>query len=224
MEENKKINFSILNRCVSLCGMRGCGKSEMLRYLVMAEQHKFYKIFVISPTNVTNGFYNDFIEKQNIIQNWSDEWVNKLLEILQNLNKNKKCQNDNPKNVLLILDDCCSNTRFHNSKIFEQIFTISRHFFLSCIITTQFVYHIPPSARTNSNFILASSLNNNNIQILADEYTLGNCSRKEFIEIYKKATPSHGFLLINNNSTKNNNIDEIYGVMRVPKECLKVLN
>ena len=222
MEENKKINFSILNRCVSLCGMRGCGKSEMLRYLVMAEQHKFYKIFVISPTNITNGFYNDFIEKQNIIQNWSDEWVNKLLEILQNINKNKQSQSNNPKNVLLILDDCCSNTRFHNSKIFEKIFTISRHSFLSCIITTQYICHIPPSARVNCNFILVSCLNNNNIQILANEYTLGNCTRKEFIEIYKKAIPNHGFLLINNSSTKHNNIDEIYGIMRVPKECLKV--
>ena len=76
----------------------------------------------------------------------------------------------------------------------------------------------------NSEFVLVSNLNNNNIQILADEYTLGNCDRKQFINIYKQSIPNHGFLLINNSSTKNNNIDEIYGVMRVPKECLKVLN
>ena len=140
------------------------------------------------------------------------------------MNKNKKNQSDKPNNVLLILDDCCSNTKFHNSKTFEKIFTIGRHYFLSCIITSQYITHIPPSARTNCDFILVSNLNNNNIQILADEYTLGDCSRKEFIEIYKKATPNHGFLLINNSSTKINNIDEIYGVMRVPKEFLKVIN
>ena len=221
--EQSEINFSILNRCISLCAMRGSGKSEMLRYLVMAEQHKFHKIFVISPTNVTNGFYN-FIQKENIFSEWSNEWVEKLLEILQNLNKNKKSQLDKPKNVLLVLDDCCSNTRFHNSKTFEKIFTTGRHYFLSCIITTQYITHIPPSARVNSNFILVSSLNNNNIQILANEYTLGDCTRKEFIEMYKKAIPDHGFLLINNSSTTHNNIDEIYGVMRVPKDCVKVLN
>ena len=99
--------------------MRGSGKSEMLRYLVMAEQHKFNKIFVISPTNITNSFY-DFIPKENIFSDWSDEWVEKLIEILKNLNKNKKCQKDNVHNVLLILDDCCSNTKFHNSKTFEK--------------------------------------------------------------------------------------------------------
>ena len=224
MEENNNITFSILNKCVSLCSMRGSGKSEMLRYLVMAEQHKFFKIFVISPTNVTNGFYNSFIPNENIFSEWSDEWVEHLIEILKNINKNKKSQKDKPHNILLILDDCCSNTRFHNSKIFESIFTTSRHFFLSCIITSQYITHIPPSARVNCEFVLVSQLNDNNIQILADEYTLGNCTRKDFINIYKHSIPNHGFLLINNSSTKNNDINEIYGVMRVPISCIKILD
>ena len=222
--EKSEINFTCLNKCISLSAMRGSGKSEMLRYLVMAEQHKFNKIFVISPTNITNSFYNDFIPKENIFSEWSDEWIEKLIEILKNLNKNKKCQSDKPHNVLLILDDCCSNTKFHNSKTFEKVFTTCRHFFLSCIITSQYITHIPPSARTNCNFIIVSNLNNHNVQILADEYTQGNCTRKQFIEMYKKAIPDHGFLLINNSSTKNNNIDEIYGILKVSKECIKVKN
>ena len=223
MEENDNIKFTILNKCISLCAMRGSGKSEMLRYIVMAEQDKFYKIFVISPTHATNNFYN-FIPKENIFSEWSDEWIESLLLALKNINKNKQSQKDNPKNVLLILDDCCSNTKFHNSKTFEKIFTTGRHYFLSCIITSQYITHIPPSARVNCEFILISNLNNNNIQILADEYTLGNCTRKEFINIYKQSIPNHGFLLINNSSTKNNDINEIYGQLRVPKECIKVLN
>ena len=146
----------------------------------MAEHHKFYKIFVISPTNITSGFYNDFIPKENIFSEWSDEWVESLLKVLSDLNKNKKSQKDSPKNVLLILDDCCSNTRFRTSKIFERIFTTGRHCFLSTIITSQYITHISPSARTNCEYILVSNLNNNNVQILADEYTIGNCTRKEF--------------------------------------------
>ena len=49
--ENKNINFTILNKCVSICGMRGSGKSELLRYLVINEQEKFNQIICISPTN-----------------------------------------------------------------------------------------------------------------------------------------------------------------------------
>ena len=73
----------------------------MLRYLVTAEHHKFHKIFVISPTNVTNGFYNDFIPKENIFSEWRDERVQELLNILARSNKNKKSQKDSVKNVLL---------------------------------------------------------------------------------------------------------------------------
>ena len=140
----------------------------------MAEQHKFKKIFVISPTNVTNSFYNDFIQKENIFSEWSDEWVESLLKVLSDLNKNKKSHKDSPKNVLLILDDSCSNTRFRSSKIFERIFTTGRN----CFLTSQYITHISPSARTNCEYILVSNLNN--VQILADEYTIGNCTRKEF--------------------------------------------
>ena len=48
MEENQQIKFTLVNKCISLCGMRESGKSEMLHYIVMAEQNKFHKIFCIS--------------------------------------------------------------------------------------------------------------------------------------------------------------------------------
>ena len=50
------------------------------------------------------------------------------------------------------------------------------------------------------------------------------CTRKEFINIYKQSIPDHGFLLINNSSTKNNSVNEIYGTIKVPKDCVKILN
>ena len=73
-------------------------------------------MFCISPTNVANDFYNDFIKKENIFSEWSDEWVQELFKILARLDQNRHCQKDKPKHVLLILDYCC-NTKFHISKI-----------------------------------------------------------------------------------------------------------
>ena len=224
MDDNK-INFTILNKCVSLCAMRGSGKSEMLRYLVMAEQEKFNKIFVISPTNKINNFYDDFVKPENIFDEYNDEWIDKLMIEMAKVNKGKTTQKDKPKNILLILDDCCSNTRFHSSKSFEKIFTTGRHYFISLIITTQFLHHIPPSARSNSDFILVSTLNNNNVQILCDEYTLGSIDKKEFIEMYRRLSKDYGFLLINNSSVKDNNdYNSIYGSIRVPNNFIKNKN
>lgn len=222
---NNDINFTLLNKCVSLCAMRGSGKSEMLRYLVLAEKEKFSKIFVISPTNKINNFFSDFVDEKCIFSEWSDEWVEKLLVELSKINNGKTTQKDKPKNVLLILDDCCSNTRFHISKTFEKIFTTGRHFFLSLIITSQFLHHIPPSARSNCDFVLVSTLNNNNVQILCDEYTLGSINKKDFIDMYKRAICDYGFLLINNSSVSDNsNLDLIYGCLQVPKYFIKNKN
>lgn len=181
MEENDQIYFTLINKCVPLVCMGGCGKSEMLRYLVMAEKHKFYKIFCLLPIYKINNSFNDFIQEKNIFEEWDDEYINELLKVLSVINKGKKCENDKPKNVLLILDDCCSDTKFHNSKKFEKLFTTGRYFFLSVIISSQYITNISPSARNNSEFILVSALNNYNIQILADEYILGNLNRKTFI-------------------------------------------
>ena len=70
MEENKQIKFTLVNKCISLCG-----NSEMLHYIVTAEQNKFHKIFCISPRNVTNDFYNNFIPKESIFNEMMNEIV-----------------------------------------------------------------------------------------------------------------------------------------------------
>ena len=219
--ENKNINFTILNKCVSICGMRGSGKSELLRYLVINEQEKFNQIICISPTNKMNNFY-DFINIKFIFEEFNNEYIELLLKKLSEINKGKNCQNDKPHNVLLILDDCCSSSKFHTNKTFEKLFTIGRHFFISTVIISQYLKHIPPSARSNCEFLLVSTLNNSNVQILCSEYIMGNINKKEFIEIYRYNIEHNGFLLVNCNATKNTDLNYIYGNIRLPFNFLKV--
>ena len=221
--ENKNIEFTIVNKCISICAMRGSGKSELLRYLVLNEKDKFKQIVCISPTNEMNNFYSDFIDNRYIFEEYNNEYIDLLLKKLSEINKGKNCQSDKPCNLLLILDDCCSSTKFHNNKTFEKLFTIGRHFFLSTIIISQYLKHIPPCARSNSEYLLVSTLNNSNINILCDEYIMGNISKKEFITIYRHNIQDNGFLLINCSAVKiNNNLDYIYGNIRVPINFFKV--
>ena len=55
------MDFSILNKTISLVAKRNSGKSVLLKYLVEQEIENFKKVFVICPTNF-NGFYNDWIQ------------------------------------------------------------------------------------------------------------------------------------------------------------------
>ena len=205
------MDFSILNKTISLVAKRNSGKSVLLKYLVEQEIENFKKIFVICPTKF-NGFYDDWIESNCIFENYDEEWVEKLISKMSNLNKNKT--NDTADHILLILDDCCSDTKFHASKSIKKLFSRGRHSFISIIITCQMLHHIPPLCRNNSDFLLVGQLNNQNIDLLCDEFRTG-LEKKEFKAMYKRLTTDYSFLIINNNSVKHSdNLNLLYGAIK----------
>ena len=64
-------------------------------------------------------------------------------------------------------------------------------------------------------------MNQQGLQLLSSEFLMGDISKKEFIDIYHKNTQDYNFLVINNNSVKDNDIDKIYGRIKVPENFLK---
>ena len=204
--------FSILNKTLSLVAKRNSGKSVLLKYLVKEEIQNFKKIFVICPTNCINGFYDDWIEPNCVFEDYDEEWTEKLIYKMSNLNKGKN--NDTADHILLILDDCCSDTKFHASKSIKKLFSRGRHSFISIIITCQMLHHIPPLCRNNSDFLLVGQLNNQNIDLLCDEFRTG-LEKKDFKAMYKRLTTDYSFLIINNNSLKDSDdLNLLYGAIK----------
>lgn len=215
------MEFSIINKALVLCAKRNSGKSVLLKYIVSENKKEFDKIFVICPTEKINKFYSedDFVDKNCIFEEYSEDWVTTLMNKLSVKNEGLKSNDTEDRKkaykVLLILDDCCSDTNFHHSKSLKQLFTKGRHYFISLIITAQYPYNISPVCRQNCDFILCGQINEAGIDLLANEYRR-NLTTKEFIKMYEKNTIDYGFLLINNNSTKSKNLDEIYGNIKTP--------
>jgi hypothetical protein len=51
---------------------------------------------------------------------------------------------------------------------------------------------------------------------------MGNISQKEFVDLYHSNTNDYNFLVINNNSTTDNNdIKQIYGRIKTPDKFIK---
>ena len=73
------MNFTLVNKIVSLIGKRNSGKSQMLRYLVMQQRSLFKSIFVLCPTESVNSFYKDLIKKENIFDGYNENWVEALI-------------------------------------------------------------------------------------------------------------------------------------------------
>ena len=58
--------FTLVDKCSLLVAKRNSGKSRLLRYLVNCEKEEFHKIFVISPTECVNSFYQGITSKDCI--------------------------------------------------------------------------------------------------------------------------------------------------------------
>ena len=214
------IEFNILNRTICLCAKRASGKSQLLRYILLKNKHLFKKVFCICPTEHINKFYEDVIPKENIFDEYKEPWIQQLMKKMGDVNAGKS--DKEAYHILLILDDCCSDNNFHQSKSLKQLFTKGRHYKITLIITAQYPYHIPPIARVNCDYICVGQLNTQGLEILTNEFLSGSLTKQDFIKMYYKSTNDYKFLLINNNSTANNDdMNSYYGVIKVPKEYVK---
>jgi hypothetical protein len=215
-------DFTIVNKTICLCAKRNSGKSELLKYIVSKEARKFDKIFAFCPTESINHFYekSGLVKPECLFENYSEKWTDRLFKKLQQVNGDETKEK---KKILLIYDDVCSDNNFHsNNPSFKRIFTKGRHYGISLIITTQYIYHIPPIARNNSDYMFVGQMNRSSIDILANEFLAGTIEKKEFIDMYNQNTKDYHFLCINNNSVKNNeDVNEIYGVVRTPENFIK---
>ena len=214
------MELELKNKMICFVAKRNSGKSQLLRYFLLQSKNTFNKIFVICPTESINRFYSDIIPKENVFDSYSEEWVESLIKKMTDVNAGKS--NKEKKFVLLILDDCCSDTNFHQSKSLKKLFTRGRHIGIGIFITAQYVYHIPPICRNNCDYILVGQLNKQGVDLLMTEYQMGDVSKKDFLDLYHSNTSDYGFLVINNNSSSDNsNIETLYGSIKCPEKYIK---
>ena len=214
------MEFSIQNKIICFCAKRNSGKSQLLRYLVTCSKNRFSKIFAICPTESVNHFYSDLIPASNIFPQYKEEWVESLISKMTEINSGKN--DKEAKHILLILDDCCSDSNFHQSKTLKKLATRGRHIKIAVMITCQYIYQIPPVIRNNCDYIYVGQMNQQGLKLLTDEFLMGNIDKKESVDLYHNNTNDYNFLVINNNSTTDNNdIKQIYGRIKTPDNFIK---
>jgi hypothetical protein len=65
-------------------------------------------------------------------------------------------------------------------------------------------------------------MNQQGLKLLTDEFLMGNIDKKGFVDLYHNNTNDYNFLVINNNSTTDNNdIKQIYGRIKTPDNFIK---
>lgn len=201
---------------VVLLGRRDTGKSFLVRDLLY--YHQDIPIgTVVAGTEEGNGFYGKLVPKLFIHNEYNMAIIENILkrqrQVLKQIKKEmetfRRCNID-PR-AFVILDDCLYDATWTRDKMMRLLFMNGRHWKIMLIITMQYPLGIPPTLRTNIDFVF----------ILREPY-IANRKRiyenyagmfptfESFSQVMDQCTENYECLVINNNAKSNKLQDQVF--------------
>jgi len=201
---------------VVLIGRRDTGKSFLVRDLLY--YHQDIPIgTVISGTEEGNGFYGKLVPKLFIHNEYNTVIIENILkrqrQVLKQIKKEvesfKKSTID-PR-TFVILDDCLYDATWSRDKLMRLLFMNGRHWKIMLIITMQYPLGIPPTLRTNIDyvFILREPYIANRKRIY-ENYAGMFPTFESFCQVMDQCTENYECLVINNNSKSNKLQEQVF--------------
>jgi len=201
---------------IVLIGRRDTGKTYLVRDLLYFHQDIPIGT-VISGTEAGNGFYAKIVPKLFIHEEYNSVLIENILRrqktVLKQIQKEmetyKRCTID-PR-TFVILDDCLYDNTWSRDKLMRLLFMNGRHWKVMLIITMQYPLGIPPTLRTNIDyvFILREPYMTNRKRIW-ENYASMFPTLESFSSVMDQTTENYECLVINNNAKSNKLTDQIF--------------
>lgn len=213
--ELKRFDLSKItsDKVVVMIGKRNTGKSFLIKDLL--NYHKDLPIgTVISGTESANHFYQEMVPKIFIHGEYTPHLVDNVVKrqhmILKNINKEMIMHdrsNIDPR-AFIILDDCLYDASWTKDKNVRALFMNGRHLKMFFVIAMQYPLGIPPSLRTNIDFIfiLRENIVANRKRIY-DNYAGMFPTFEIFCQVMDQCTENYECLVIDN-TTKSNKLED----------------
>ena len=201
---------------VVLIGRRDTGKSFLVRDLLY--YHQDIPIgTVISGTEEGNGFYNKLVPKLFIHNEYNTSIIENILKRQRSVLKQIKKEMEAYKRstidprTFVILDDCLYDATWTRDKMMRLLFMNGRHWKVMLIITMQYPLGVPPTLRTNIDyvFILREPYIANRKRIY-DNYAGMFPTFESFCQVMDQCTENYECLVINNNAKSNKLQDQVF--------------
>lgn len=201
---------------IVLIGRRDTGKSFLVRDLLY--HHVDIPIgTVISGTEAGNGFYACHVPKLFIHDEYNTGIIENVLKrqkaVIKQVNKQietyKKSSID--ARAFVILDDCLYDNGWARDKMMRLLFMNGRHWKVMLIITMQYPLGIPPTLRTNIDyvFILREPYIANRKRIY-ENYAGMFPTFESFCQVMDQCTENYECLVIDNNVKSNQLQEQIF--------------
>jgi len=201
---------------IVMIGRRDTGKSFLVRDLLYYHQNIPIGT-VISGTEAGNGFYSHHVPKLFIHEEYNIAIIENILKrqrtVLKQIKREMetyKKSNIDPR-AFVILDDCLFDSSWTRDKMMRLLFMNGRHWKILLIITMQYPLGIPPTLRTNIDyvFILREPYIANRRRIY-ENYAGMFPTFESFCQVMDQCTENYECLVINNNVKSNKLQDQIF--------------
>jgi hypothetical protein len=201
---------------IVLIGRRDTGKSFLVRDLLYYQQDIPIGT-VISGTEEGNGFYGKMVPKLFIHNEYNTAIVENILKRQRGVLKQIKKEIDTFKRstidprTFVILDDCLYDNTWARDKMMRLLFMNGRHWKVMLLITMQYPLGIPPTLRTNIDyvFILREPYIANRKRIY-ENYAGMFPTFESFCQVMDQCTENFECLVINNNAKSNKLQDQVF--------------
>jgi hypothetical protein len=201
---------------IVLIGRRDTGKSYLARDILY--HHQDVPIgTVISGTEEGNGFYGKMVPKLFIHNEYNTAIIENILKRQRGVLKQIKREMEQFKRstidarTFVILDDCLYDNTWARDKMMRLLFMNGRHWKVMLLITMQYPLGIPPTLRTNIDyvFILREPYIANRKRIY-ENYAGMFPTFEGFCQVMDQCTENYECLVINNNAKSNKLQDQIF--------------
>jgi len=201
---------------VVLIGKRDTGKSFLVRDLLYYQQEIPIGT-VISGTEEGNGFYAKMVPKLFVHNEYNTAIIENILKRQRTVLKQIKKEMETYKKstidprAFVILDDCLYDATWTRDKMMRLLFMNGRHWKVMLVITMQYPLGIPPTLRTNIDyvFILRENYIANRKRIY-ENYAGMFPTFESFCQVMDQCTENFECLVIHNNSKSNKLNDQVF--------------
>lgn len=199
-----------------LIGKRDTGKSFLVRDILYYQQNIPIGT-VISGTEEGNGFYGKMVPRIFIHNEYNTAIIENILKRQRTVLKQIKKEIETYKRstidprTFVVLDDCLFDNTWARDKLMRLLFLNGRHWKVMMLITMQYPLGIPPTLRTNIDyvFILRENIIGNRKRIY-ENYAGMFPTFEAFCQVMDQCTENYECLVINNNSKSNKLNDQVF--------------
>lgn len=215
--ELKRFDPSVIKQdsVVVFIGKRNTGKSVCMKDILSYNKDIPVGV-VISPTESANGYFEKFIPKMLVYDEYTPDITKKFLDRQIKLNSEKKQEmkkngtSDIDPRAFLILDDCLYDKSWPNDKSIRSFFMNGRHYKIFFLITMQYCMGVPPILRSNIDYIF---IFRNNVmkerQKLYEHYAGMFPTFDIFNTVMDKCTENYECIVIDNKVQSNKLEDQV---------------